>query len=45
MTNVTKLNITHLQPDVNYTTFVVAFGGDLPNDHSSVIIIPQLKGK
>ena len=44
-TNTTELNITFLQPDVNYTAFVVAYGGDLPSDHSSTIIIPQLQGK
>ena len=44
-TNTTKLNITSLQPDVNYTAFVVAYGRDLPSDHSSTIIIPQLQGK
>ena len=44
-TNTTELNITSLQPDVNYTAFVVAYGGYLPSDHSSAIIIPQLQGK
>ena len=44
-TNTTELNITSLQPDVNYTAFVVAYGGDLPSDHSSAIILPQLQGK
>ena len=44
-TTTTELNITFLQPDVNYTAFVVAYGGNLPSDHSSTIIIPQLQGK
>ena len=41
-TNTTKLNITSLQPDVNYTAFVVAYGGDLPSEHIN-IVIPQGK--
>ena len=32
-TNTTKLNILSLQPDINYTAFVVAYGGDLPSEH------------
>ena len=44
-TNTTELNITSLQPDVNYTAFVVAYGGDLPSEYSSAIIMPQLQGK
>ena len=34
----TKLNITSLQPDVNYTAFVVAYGGDLPSEHINIAI-------
>ena len=41
-TNTTELNITSLQPDVNYTAFVVAYGGDLPSEHIN-ISIPQGK--
>ena len=37
-TNTTKLNITSLQPDVNYTAFVVAYGGDLPSEHITTTI-------
>ena len=37
-TNTTELNITSLQPDVNYTAFVVAYGGDLPSDHINTSI-------
>ena len=37
-TNTTELNITLLQPDVNYTVFVVAYGGDLPSDHINTTI-------
>ena len=42
-TNTTELIITFLQPDVNYTAFVVAYGGDLPSDHSSAIILYNCK--
>ena len=41
-TNTTELNITSLQPDVNYIAFVVAYGGDLPSE-SIDITIPQGK--
>ena len=41
-TNATELNITFLQPDVNHTVFVVAYGGDLPSE-SIDIAIPQGK--
>ena len=34
----TELNITSLQPDVNYTAFVVAYGGDLPSEHIKTAI-------
>ena len=44
-TNTTEINVTSLQPDVNYTAFVVAYGGDIPSEHSSTIILPQLQGK
>ena len=37
-TNTTELNITFLQPDVNYTAFVVAYGGDLPSEHINTTI-------
>ena len=37
-TNTTELNITSLQPDVNYTVFVVAYGGGLPSEHSNTTI-------
>ena len=37
-TNTTELNITSLQPDVNYTAFVVAYGGDLPSEHINTTI-------
>ena len=37
-TNTTELNITSLQPDVNYTAFVVAYGGDLPSEHINTVI-------
>ena len=30
-----------LQPDQNYTVFVVAYGGDLPSERSNTITIPQ----
>ena len=33
-TNTTELNITSIQPNVNYTSFVVAYEGDLPSDIS-----------
>ena len=38
VTNTTELNITSLQPDLNYTTFVVAYGGDLPSEHINTTI-------
>ena len=44
-TNTTELNLNFLRPDVNYTAFVVAYGGDLPSEYSSAIIMPQLQGK
>ena len=42
-TNITELTITSLQPDNNYTVFVVAYGGDLPSEHSNTVVIPQGK--
>ena len=43
-TNTTELNITSLQLNENYyITFVVAYGGDLPSDHSNAIVIHQGK--
>ena len=45
-TNTTELNITSLQLNESYyIIFVVAYGGDLPSDHSSAIVISQLQGK
>ena len=35
-----NLTLSSLEPDVNYTAFVVAFGGDLPSNHSNTAIIP-----
>ena len=39
---VSKLNLTlnSLEPDVSYTSFVVAYGGDLPSNHSNAATIP-----
>ena len=37
-TNTTELNVTLLQPDVNYTAFVAAYGGDLPSEHINTTI-------
>ena len=37
-TNTTELNITSLQPDVNYTALVVAYGGDLPSERINTAI-------
>ena len=37
-TNTTELNITFLQPDINYTAIVVAYGGDLPSEHINTTI-------
>ena len=37
-TNTTELNVTSLQPDVNYTVLVVAYGGDLPSEHINTTI-------
>ena len=37
-TNTTELNITSLKPDVNYTAFVVAYGGNLPSEHINTTI-------
>ena len=43
-TNTTELNITSLQLNESYyIIFVVAYGGDLPSDHSSAIVISQGK--
>ena len=42
-TNTAELTLTSLQPDVNYTAFVVAYGGDLPSEHSNIIVISQGK--
>ena len=38
-TNTTKLTLVSLQPDNNYSAFVVAYGGDLPSDHSNTVVI------
>ena len=37
-TNTTELNITSLQPDVNYTAFVVSYGGRLPSERINTAI-------
>ena len=42
-TNSTQLTLTSLQPDNNYSIFVVAYGGDLPSDHSDTAILFQGK--
>ena len=42
-TNATELTLISLQPDNNYSTFVVAYGGDLPSDHSDIAILSQGK--
>ena len=41
-TTASQLNLTlsSLEPDVSYTAFVVAFGGDLPSSHSNNATIP-----
>ena len=31
-----SLTLSSLEPDVSYTAFVVAFGGDLPSAHSNI---------
>ena len=41
-TNDTEFNISSLQPlqpDVNYTAFVVAYGGDLPSELVNIVIL------
>ena len=40
-----QLNVTlsSLEPNVSYTAFVVAFGGDLPSAHSNIANIPAGK--
>ena len=35
-----NLTLNSLEPDVSYTAFVVAFGGDLPSNYSNTAIIP-----
>ena len=35
-----NLTLSSLEPDVSYTVFVVAFGGDLPSAHSNNATIP-----
>ena len=42
-TNTTELTLITLQLDNNYSTFVVAYGGDLPSDHSNIAVISQGK--
>ena len=37
-TNTTELNITSLQPDANYTAFVVSYGGHLPSERINTTI-------
>ena len=41
-TTATQVNLTlsSLEPDFSYTAFVVAFGGDLPSNHSNYATIP-----
>ena len=41
-TTATQVNLTlsSLEPNVSYTAFVVAFGGDLPSAHSNNATIP-----
>ena len=38
-----SLTLSSLEPDVSYTAFVVAFGGDLPSAHSNTADIPAGK--
>ena len=38
-----SLALSFLEPDVSYTAFVVAFGGDLPSAHSNIANIPAGK--
>ena len=38
-----SLILSSLKPDVSYTAFVVAFGGDLPSNHSNTAEIPAGK--
>ena len=38
-----SLVLSSLEPNVRYTAFVVAFGGDLPSDHSNTATIPTSK--
>ena len=44
-TNVSQLSLSlsSLELDVNYTAFVVAFGGDLPSAHSNTAQLPAGK--
>ena len=35
-----NLTLSSLKPNVSYTAFVVAFGGDLPSAHSNNATIP-----
>ena len=39
--NDTKLTLSSLDPDSSYPVFVVAYGGDLPSDHSNSETIQQ----
>ena len=41
-TTATQVNLTlsSLEPNISYTAFVVAFGGDLPSAHSNNATIP-----
>ena len=38
-----SLTLSSLEPDVSYTAFVVALGGDLPSAHSNSANIPASK--
>ena len=42
ITTATQVNLTlsSLEPNVSYTAFVVAFGGDLPSAYSNIATIP-----
>ena len=35
-----NLSLSSLEPNVSYTAFVVAYGGDLPSAHSNIANIP-----
>ena len=44
-TTVPEVNLTlgSLEPDISYMAFVVAFGGDLPSNHSNTADMPAGK--